>query len=275
MSQERSTSASQHQPLTAKSRRIKEIRRLLRRRERTERGLFLAEGAKALTEALQVPSCVVEVFASATPSALAPGVRERAEAAGVPWTVVGDDAIAALSGTVTPQGVIALCRTVDVPLEQALADAEVVVVCADVRDPGNAGTIIRTADAAGADAVVLAGSSVDPYNHKTVRSTVGSLFHLPLALDADALGLVADLRSRGYAVLAADGAGERDLYAAADLLGGRVAWLFGNEAWGLPDELAAAADHRVAIPIHGAAESLNLATAAAVCLYETARVRRA
>jgi len=148
------------------------------------------------------------------------------------------------------------------------------VLCADVRDPGNAGTIIRTADAAGATGVVLAGHSVDPYNAKAVRATVGSLFHLPIALAEDVPAVVEATRATGHVVLAADGAGEVDLFAAGELLGGRVAWLFGNEAWGLPDDLAARADHRVAIPILGRAESLNLATAAAVCLYASAAARR-
>ena len=147
------------------------------------------------------------------------------------------------------------------------------MVAADVRDPGNAGTVIRTADAVGADAVVLAGHSVDAYNPKTVRASVGSLFRLPLALAPDPAALVAELQSAGLAVLAADGTGELDLFAADEQLRRPVAWLFGNEAWGLPPELAALADHRVRIPIPGRAESLNLATAAAVCLYATARAR--
>ncbi len=118
--------------------------------------------------------------------------------------------------------------------------------------------------------VVLAGSSVDAYNPKTVRASVGSLFHLPLAVEPDAGATVIALREAGLTVLAADGDGEVVLYD-ADLLVGPTAWLFGNEALGLPDELAALADHRVRIPIHGRAESLNLSTAAALCLYESAR----
>jgi len=149
------------------------------------------------------------------------------------------------------------------------------VLCAEVRDPGNAGTLVRTADALGADGIVLAGRSVDPYNGKTVRASVGSLFHLPVALEPDPAAAVGAARAAGLTVLAADGAGETSLDDAAPLLTGRVAWLFGNEAWGLPAELAGLADHRVAIPIPGRAESLNLATAAAICLHETSRVRRA
>jgi TrmH family RNA methyltransferase len=124
--------------------------------------------------------------------------------------------------------------------------------------------------------VVLTGSSVDPYNGKAVRASVGSLFHLPLAVGASTAEVVAAVQAAGVQVLAADGAGELDLDDAADdgLLAAPTAWLFGNEAWGLPDDVAALADHRVRIPIHGRAESLNLATAAAVCLYASARAQR-
>ena len=133
--------------------------------------------------------------------------------------------------------------------------------------------MIRTADAAGASGVVLAGHSVDAYNDKTVRATVGSLWHLPLALHDDPADAVRRGQAAGLVVLAADGAGEVDLFEGEALLDQPHAWLLGNEAWGLPDELAALADHRVSIPIHGRAESLNLATAAAVCLYASARRR--
>jgi TrmH family RNA methyltransferase len=191
------------------------------------------------------------------------------------WTLVDDRALASLSDSVTPAGIVAVCRHLDVPLGEALSGTpRLVAVCADVRDPGNAGTVLRTADAAGADAVVLAGSSVDAYNPKTVRATVGSLFHLPVALAPDPGAVVAAVRDAGLQVLAADGGGEVDLFAADDLLARPTAWLLGNEAHGLPADLAASADHRVRIPIHGRAESLNLATAAAVCLYASARAQR-
>jgi TrmH family RNA methyltransferase len=193
---------------------------------------------------------------------------------------VEPSALESLTDTVRPQGVVAVCRFLDRPVADLLpADAvtaPLAVVCADVRDPGNAGTVIRCADAAGASLVVLAGDSVDPYNGKSVRASAGSLFHVALAVDRDTTAVLARLRERGYQVLAADGAGELDLDTAADrgTLSRPTAWLFGNEAWGLPGELAGLADHRVRIPIHGAAESLNLATAAAVCLYASARAQR-
>lgn len=257
------------EPLSPKNGRVKAARRLARRNSRDDLGLFLAEGSKALTEALDLDGCVVEVFATAAGSATYADLRARVSELGLPWQVVTDAALESLAGSVSPQGVVAVCRHLDVPLADALV-GDVVVICADVRDPGNAGTIIRTADAAGVGGVVLAGHSVDPYNDKTVRATVGSLFHLPVARAGDPAAVVRAARAAGYRVLAADGAGEVDLFAAGDLLAGKVAWLFGNEAWGLPDELAALVDHRVAIPILGRAESLNLSTAAAVCLYASA-----
>jgi TrmH family RNA methyltransferase len=263
---------AENPPLGKSSGRVKAARRLARRASRDELRLFLAEGAKALTEALQVPGCVVEVFATPAASTAYADLRGRVHDLGVPWQLADDAALASLAGAVTPQGIVAVCRFLDVPLADAWT-AETVAICADVRDPGNAGTIIRTADAAGVGAVVLAGHSVDPYNDKTVRATVGSLFHVPIARGGDPADGVRAARDHGFTVLAADGAGEVDLFAADDVLRGRVAWLFGNEAWGLPDELAALADHRVAIPILGRAESLNLATAAAVCLYASARRR--
>ena len=147
---------------------------------------------------------------------------------------------------------------------------------AQVRDPGNAGTVIRTADAAGADAVVLTEASVDVYNPKAVRASAGSLFHLPIAVDAPVDAALRRLRAAGLRVVAADGAGERDLDDEADSGGLAVptAWVFGNEAWGLPEDVRAACDAVVRVPIHGRAESLNLATAAAVCLYASARAHR-
>jgi RNA methyltransferase, TrmH family len=224
-----------------------------------------------------VPGCVVEVFAT-----LAATEQYAALAATAPrWTLVDDGALASLSDSVSPAGVVALCRFLDVPWDSVVEEGRspvsrprLVAICADVRDPGNAGTVIRCADAAGADAVVLAGHSVDAYNPKTVRASVGSLFHLPIALEPDPAGAVRAAQAAGLQVLAADGAGEVDLDHADDLLAAPTAWLFGNEAWGLPAELAELADHRVRIPIHGRAESLNLSTAAALCLYASARVQR-
>ncbi|MGB0100978.1 MAG: RNA methyltransferase [Nocardioides sp.] len=195
-------------------------------------------------------------------------------AAAPSWTVVDDRALASLSDSVTPAGVVGVCRFLDRPVEHVVDDTRLVAICADVRDPGNAGTVIRCADAAGAGGVVFAGHSVDAYNPKAVRASVGSLFHLPIAVEPDPAAAVRAAQGAGLQVLAADGAGEVDLDHADDLLAAPTAWLFGNEAWGLPPELAGLADHRVRIPIHGRAESLNLSTAAALCLYASATVQR-
>lgn len=263
--------------LTLRSRRVKEARRLLRRRDRTALRRFLADGPKAIEGALGVDGCVQEIFA--TPEA----AQEYADMlATSPVSLVDERAIDALSDSVSPAGLVAVCTPLDVPVAQVFTQSgpqATVVICADVRDPGNAGTIIRTADAVGAAGVVLAGDSVDAYNPKTVRASVGSLFHLPVALDRDPAAVVVAARAAGFVVLAADGHGEVGLFGAADpatgLLRGRVAWLFGNEAWGLPEELATLADHRVSIPMVGRAESLNLSTAAAVCLYAGLQARGA
>jgi RNA methyltransferase, TrmH family len=267
--------------LSVKSGRVKAARRLARRVSRAESRLFLVEGPQAVREALDLPGCAVEVFAVQEAAGSHPDIHGRAMAAGVPWRLVDEAALASLTETVHPQGLVAVCRFLDRPLVDVLPDATsegtgLVAVCADVRDPGNAGTVIRCADAAGASAVVLTGTSVDPYNGKAVRAGVGSLFHLGLAIEPDTAVVVGELQRRGYQVLAADGAGETDLDDALDegRLARPTAWLFGNEAWGLPDEVAALADHRVRIPMHGRAESLNLATAAAVCLYASARAQR-
>ena len=213
----------------------------------------------------------MEVFATAE----ARQRYARLAATGPDWTIVDDRALESLSDAVTPAGVVAVCQFLDQPLGEVLAPrSSLVAICADVSDPGNAGTVIRCADAAGADGVVLAGQSVDAYNAKTVRASVGSIFHVPVAMAADTEAAVAAAHHAGLLVLAADGAGEVDLFEADQLLERRTAWLFGSEAHGLSSELSALADHRVRIPIHGRAESLNLATAAVLCLYASARAQR-
>ncbi len=194
------------------------------------------------------------------------------------WHVVDEVVVNTICDTVHPQGMVARCRFVDVPFEHLLTqdanDPRLVVVCVDIRDPGNAGTVIRSADAAGADAVIFAGNSVDPFNPKAVRASVGSIFHVPIIIDADTAMIVNALRNQGLQILAAAGDGSVDLFAADDRLGKPTAWLLGNEAQGLHPKTCAAADMTVAVPIFGKAESLNLATAAAVCLYASARAQR-
>ena len=195
----------------------------------------------------------------------------------VPRELGGRD-LAALTDTVTPQGVVAVCRRVDVPLTEVVRPgADLVACCVQVRDPGNAGTVVRCADAFGADGVVLSTGSVELTNPKTVRASVGSLFHLPVAVGAELAAVVGAARTAGLQVLAADGSGDVEL-AELSRTGGLARptlWLFGNEAWGMPPQDRALADQVVRVPLYGAAESLNLATAAAVCLYTTATAQRA
>jgi len=256
-------------PFTARTPRVVAARRLLRRRERDEAGRFLVEGPQGVREALGA-SAVLELFA--TPAAL-----ERHPDLAGKASVITEDGLAALAETVAPQGLVAVCAARDVPLAAALAARpRLVTVLAGIRDPGNAGTVLRTADAAGAGAVVFAGDAVDPYNGKCVRASAGSLFHVDLVRAADPATVVRELRAAGLTVLAADPYGAADLDELADAgeLDRPTAWLFGSEAHGLPGALADAADLRVRVPLHGRAESLNLAAAAAVCLYASARALR-
>lgn len=218
---------------------------------------------------------VSELYATAEAMQRHIDLVDAARAAGVPTHRVSLDVMSELAQTVTPQGIIAVCEFVDVPLTQ-IEDVRLAVVLSHVRDPGNAGTVLRTADAAGADVVVFTDASVDPYNGKCVRASAGSLFHLPVVVGVTAEDAVAFLRGAGAQVWAADGGGTKDLHEVADSaqLDGPVGWVFGNEAWGLPDDVVRLTDGAVSVPIYGGAESLNLATAAAVCLYTTARQQR-
>lgn len=259
---------------TVRSGRVKHARRLATRAFRADQREFLAEGPQAVREALASAGTTLEVFATASATDHHADLVAAATAAQVHWHVVTDDVVEAIADTVQPQGVVARCAMLDRPLEVLLdRDPTFVVVCADIRDPGNAGAVIRCADAAGADGVVLVGDSVDPYNPKSVRATVGSLFHLPLVIERDTTAALRALQDAGLQVLAADGGGEVGLFDPALDLAAPTAWLMGNEAWGLPAETRQLADAVVSVPIFGQAESLNLATAAAVCLYATARAR--
>lgn len=193
--------------------------------------------------------------------------------ADAPVYEVTERAAKALSDTVTPVGLVAVCRLPETTLDDVLATApRLIAVPVQISEPGNAGTLIRAADAMGADAVVLAGNSVDPYNSKCLRASAGSIFSLPVIGEPDEAATVARLQAAGLQVLATTIDGEVSLDDAD--LAGPTAWLFGPEAHGLPTELAAAADHRVHIPMPGHSESLNIASAASICLYQSARAHR-
>lgn len=253
-----------------KNRKVAEAVRLKKRAIREKDAQFLVEGAQAVSEALASPH-QVDVLFHTDRDRLEPIVG-RAREAGVDVQHVSDQVMGHLTSTVTPQGLVAVAPFVDVSLEEIPSAPGCVALLHAVRDPGNAGVVLRSADAAGAGAIVFCSSSVDVYNPKAVRASAGSVFHLPVVLDAAVEEAVAAVRARGMAVYAASGRGDMDLYALD--LSVPTAFLFGNEAWGLPDEVAGLADATVRVPLWGQAESLNLAAAATVCLFESARQRR-
>ncbi len=255
---------------------LRAARALQRRRERRETGKFLVEGRQAVREALATPGAVEAVFFRWSEALDNIDLVNAAAAAGVTYYGVSEQNLATITDTVTPQGVVAVARDIDVALSEVVDDgARLVVICAQVRDPGNAGTVIRCADAFGADAVILSSDSVEVYNPKTVRASVGSIFHLPVVVGVELDEAIAACRAAGMQIFATDGASGTDLTDLRAELTQPTAWVMGNESWGLPIEHLALADRTVAVPIYGKAESLNLATAAAVCLYASASAQRA
>lgn len=261
------------------SERVRRYAGLARRSARERAGLYLVEGLQGVTEALRfAPDDISEVLVerddtgwrhtSVVALAQGQGVRLRGATAQV---------LDLVSGTQTQQGVVAVVRPRSTEVGAVAATAAsggFLAVMLSVRDPGNAGTVIRAADAAGATGVVLSGDSVDPYNPKVVRSTAGSLFHLPVARGGDPAAVLTALRGAGMTLLAADVHTDCELPTLPpEVLAAPHAWVFGNEAWGLPAELRDACDHIVRIPIYGRAESLNLAMAATLCLYASAAAR--
>jgi len=263
----------------AHSPRLKAARRLTKRAFRQRERAFLAEGPQAVAEAFRCGAKVSDLFVTAPARGRHQDLVAEMADAGVPVHLVSGEVMDELAQTVTPQGLLAVCGFVDVPLAEITGSGStpgLVALLANVRDPGNAGTVLRTADAAGAHAVVFADASVDPYNGKCVRASAGSLFHLPVVAGARLEDAVGALREAGLRIVAADGRAGRSLDdpGMQARLAQPTAWMFGNEAWGLPPELVALADEPVAVPIYGRAESLNLAAAAAVCLYASANARR-
>lgn len=259
-----------------RSPRVRAVAKLAKRSARVETGLFLVEGPQAVDEALEfAPGEVVEIFLTPAAADRHPDIPRRAERAGIRCEPVTEAVLEAMADTVTPQGVVATVRFASPTVADVLAGSpRLVAILDEVRDPGNAGTIIRAADAAGADGVILTGSSVDAFHPKVVRSTTGSLFHLPVTQNGALEEAVAAVRAAGLQVLAADVKGA-ELPHVRDLLERPTAWLFGNEAHGLRDAHLEFADRVVRLPIYGHAESLNLATAASVCLYQSAFAQRA
>jgi TrmH family RNA methyltransferase len=276
---------------SVRSPRLKAARRLTKRALRQRARAFLAEGPQAVSEAFYSRAPVSELFVTVEARARHADLVSAMADAGIPVHSVSGEVMAELAQTITPQGLLAVCSFVDVPLDQALSGPDrssepdgpsgssgpptLVAVLASVRDPGNAGTVLRAADAAGAQAVLFSDASVDPYNGKAVRASAGSLFHVPLVAGVRLEQAAGALRAAGLRILAADARGGRTLDDLSPAeLAAPTAWVFGNEAWGMPEAVLALADESVAVPIYGRAESLNLATAAAVCLYSSARAQR-
>lgn len=261
-----------------RSPRVRAAAKLAKKNQRAETGLFLVEGPQAVAEAVRFqPSLVREIFVTPQARDRSGALMRDARAVSIAVEIVTEAVLSAIADTVTPQGMVAVCATFPAPLDAVVASRpRLVAVLEEVRDPGNAGTVIRVADAAGADAVILTGTSVDPFNPKAVRATTGSLFHVPVVVGVSLDEALDALRAIGMRVLAADISGDDLLAARSDGdLDGPTAWLFGNEARGLTAEQLTQADRAVIVPIYGNAESLNLATAAAVCLYESAFAQRA
>ena len=244
---------------------VDRLRRLLRRRaDRFAERAFVVEGPKLVDEAIAARA-VETVY-------LAPGTRPPTGLpAEIPVRVLQRGVLERVADTVTPQPILAVCRAVDVPLSETV-DMTFAVVCVDVQDPGNAGTILRSAEAAGAGAVLFTGSSVDPTNPKAVRASAGSLFHIGVVSGGEPEDVLAELGRRGLRRLGADARAGESLDG-VDLTT-PVALVLGNEAHGLPAEIDRFLDGRVTIPMAGRAESLNVGMAAAVMCFEVARQRR-
>lgn len=249
--------------------RVKRIAALAGRSARSKAGLFLVEGPQGVREAVRfAPTRVRDVFMTPDAAAKYGEIVADAHAAELYLHFASEQVLHAMSAD--SQGVLAVLDTAGDSLDDLSPNPALVAVLSNVRDPGNAGAVIRVADAAGADAVVLVGDSVDLTNPKVVRATAGSLFHLPVVRGGSLEDATDTLRAAGLRIVAADGSGSQTLDPTMDGLNQPTAWVFGNEAWGLTQDELALMDAVVRIPVRGKAESLNLATASAVCLYASA-----
>lgn len=229
----------------------------------------MLEGAKLLEEALAAGVAIEGVYAS-TGADL--GVLDRAHEAGLRIWTLADGVMERVADTVTPQPVMAVAAFVDRPLAE-VASASPLVVCVDLRDPGNAGTVLRSAEAAGMGGVVCCDGAVDVYNPKTVRASAGALFHVPIAVGGEPLTVLDEIAERGMTRVGTVAAGGVP-YTELDLTR-PTALVLGNEAHGLPADVSARVDAHVTIPMAGRSESLNVGMAAAVLCFEAARQRAA
>ncbi|HEY2960333.1 MAG TPA: RNA methyltransferase [Actinomycetota bacterium] len=248
-------------------------RRLAAPRARAEQHRFLLEGARGIGAAVEAGAPVHVLAVTPDAAARHPDLVAAARGAGARVLEVAEPVLTGLTQTVTPQGLVAVVGSVTRDLDALPAAPRLVCVLAEVRDPGNAGTVLRAADAFGADALATTPGSVDLESPKAVRASAGSLFHLPVVAGVPWPRLAGALAGRGLALVGADPHAADELDQAP--LDRPVAVVLGNEARGLPAAVRADLDHLVRLPAWGRAESLNLAAAAAVLLYEAARRQRA
>ncbi len=253
------------------SSRVKAVTKLQQKDARIETGLFLLEGPQGLKELSHFPEIVHEIFVTESAAKRYSDELARLQESKVKIEVVSEKTMEKLSETQTPQGVVAVVHQQHIELNDLIeAKPRLTVILDRVQDPGNAGTILRVADAAGCDGVILSRESVDVYNGKTVRSTAGSLLHVPVAINVELPEAISQLKETGVQVFLADAQGEKLNELGSEVLSKPTAWIFGNEAGGVDSSLRPLVDRVVSIPIYGSAESLNLATAAAICLYSSA-----
>jgi TrmH family RNA methyltransferase len=251
---------------------VRAARKLARPSSRARAGgRFLLEGPEGIRAALEAGHVPDSLLATERAAARHAGLVNLARQRGARVTLVAEPVLSGMAATATPQGLVAVLPSVRRPLVELPPAPRLVCVLAEVRDPGNAGTVLRAADAFGADAIVTTAGSVDLESPKAVRAAAGSLFHLPVVAGVPWPALAVALRDRGLRLVGADPHAERPLDRAA--LDGPVALVLGNEAHGLPGEVRGDLDLVVRIPLAGRAESLNLAAAAAVLLYEATRER--
>ncbi|APG81517.1 RRNA methyltransferase [Corynebacterium pseudotuberculosis] len=259
------------QPFSERTPRVINAAKLLRTAGRKKADRFLAEGENSVEAAVST-GAATDVFVTETAAQKFVDVITAAKHMGIYVHPITDRAAKSLSDTVNTTGIFAVCRPVLWDIKSALkGQPRLVCVPVETSEPGNAGTLIRVADAMGADCIIFAGNTVDPQGPKAVRSSAGSLFHIPVVREPNLQRVWDSLKARGLKILATTAQGEISLDNAGDVLSHPTAWLMGNEAHGLEESLMEKADHRVCIPIRGRVESLNLATAASVCLYESSK----
>ncbi len=247
---------------------VKAAAELKQKKYRTQNCLYLAEGLRTAEEAVAYKA-VETLFYVATDDERTMRLLEDAAAQNIKLVCVSENVMKKIADTETPQGIIAVCKMRQPKLENLLASGKMLLVLDRVGDPGNIGTMLRTADAAGIGGLVLLKGCADIYAPKTVRSSMGSLFHIPVLSGVSEQEFVSAAKKAGYDLLVTCLDGADNLYKAD--LSGRIAFVMGNEAGGVSETLLAKADKRVYIPMAGRAESLNVAMAAGIVMFEALR----